>query len=96
MAKGLPRFRADGSFAGYISSCIDITEQKKDEQRKNDFIGMVSHELKTPITSIYGYLQLLNAEAGNAEDTFTSRILGKTINQVKKMTTMINSHLNLS
>lgn len=32
LAKGPPRFRADGSFAGYISSCIDITERKQAEK----------------------------------------------------------------
>lgn len=37
----------------------DITEQKKEEQRKDDFMGMVSHELKTPLTSLKAYLQLL-------------------------------------
>lgn len=51
------------SAAQYTGMFIDITEQKKDEQRKNDFIGMVSHELKTPLTSLTGYLQLLQARA---------------------------------
>ena len=32
LAKGPPRFRSDGSFAGYISSCIDITERKQAER----------------------------------------------------------------
>ncbi|GAC1428450.1 MAG: hypothetical protein NVSMB7_05300 [Chitinophagaceae bacterium] len=96
LAKGPPRFRADGSFAGYISSCVDITEQKEDEQRKNDFIGMVSHELKTPITSIYGYLQLLNAKAVQKADTFNAGIMDKILSQVKRMTSMINGYLNLS
>lgn len=32
LAKGLPRFRPDGTFAGYISSCIDITERKQAEK----------------------------------------------------------------
>jgi two-component system sensor histidine kinase VicK len=37
---------------------LDITEQKLDELRKNDFIGMVSHELKTPLTTIKAYTQV--------------------------------------
>lgn len=33
LKKGTPRFFSDGSFAGYISSCVDITQRKRDEQR---------------------------------------------------------------
>ncbi|MBS1525929.1 MAG: PAS domain S-box protein [Bacteroidetes bacterium] len=58
LARGTPRFRTDGAFAGYISATVDITEMKENEQRKNDFISMVSHELKTPLTSLNGYVQV--------------------------------------
>ena len=56
---GVPRYSAEGKFEGYIGTCIDIHEMKVHEQRKDDFIKMASHELKTPVTSIKGYIQLL-------------------------------------
>jgi PAS domain S-box-containing protein len=56
---GIPRYSAEGKFEGYIGSCIDVHETKMHEQRKDDFIRMASHELKTPVTSIKGYVQLL-------------------------------------
>ncbi len=80
-------------FSGVI---IDITEQKQDEQRKNDFIGMASHELKTPLTSLNGYLQMLQGRANKAGDAFTGSALAKSVNQIKKMTTLINGFLNVS
>src|SRR5258708_26345229 len=43
---GTPRFAPDGAFLGYIGSCIDITERKEFETRKDAFIATVSHELK--------------------------------------------------
>ena len=56
---GAPRYSTDGKFEGYIGTCVDVHEMKVHEQRRNNFIKMASHELKTPITSIKGYVQLL-------------------------------------
>lgn len=74
----------------------DITLHKQDELRKNDFIAMVSHELKTPLTSMQGYVQLLALRAKNDENTFSMSKLEKVHSQVKKMTTLINGFLNTS
>ncbi|RQO73902.1 hypothetical protein DBR43_00390 [Pedobacter sp. KBW06] len=85
-----------GHTAHFSGLTLDITEQKRDEMRKNDFIGMVSHELKTPLTSLNGYLQLLIARMKKTEDVFTLTSLEKAHLQVKKMSTMINGFLNIS
>jgi two-component system sensor histidine kinase VicK len=80
-------------FSGVV---IDITAQKEEEQRKNDFISMVSHELKTPLTSMGGYVQILLPNAKKINDPFAINILTKANQQIKKMTTMINGFLNVS
>ncbi len=85
-----------GGFSTFSGFVMDVTESKKDEERKNDFIGMVSHELKTPLTSLNGYLQLLQSKARKSNDTFTSGALEIAGKQVKKMTSMINGFLNIS
>lgn len=96
LANGTPRFQTDGTFIGYISSSVDISELKKDELRKNDFIGMVSHELKTPLTAISGFVQVLQSRAKKNDDNYALQALNRAYNQVKKMTTMINGFLNVS
>lgn len=96
LARGIPRFRTDGAFLGYISSTIDITARKQEEQRKNDFISMVSHELKTPLTSMSAYMQMLLAKARKADDNFSAKTLERAGKQVTKMTAMINGFLNVS
>ncbi|HEY0054624.1 MAG TPA: PAS domain-containing protein, partial [Pedobacter sp.] len=53
----------------------EITEKKLDEIRKNDFIGMVSHELKTPLTSLSAYVQMLHQKAVKAQDDFSAGAL---------------------
>jgi PAS domain S-box-containing protein len=74
----------------------EVTEKKLDEIRKNDFIGMVSHELKTPLTSMKGYIQLLLYRLGKQEDAVNVNALEKANLQVTKMTNMINGFLNIS
>ncbi|RZJ85873.1 MAG: PAS domain S-box protein, partial [Chryseobacterium sp.] len=90
-------YRNDEGFPLHFSGLmLDITQQKKDEIRKNDFIGMVSHELKTPLTSLSGYIQVLHRNAKKLEDSPTAEILNKAHGQLKKMTSMINGFLNIS
>jgi two-component system, OmpR family, sensor histidine kinase VicK len=85
-----------GHMTEYSGLFIDITEQKLDELRKNDFIGMVSHELKTPLTAINGFVQVLQRKAKKDEDNYAMIALEKTNSQIRKMTTMINGFLNVS
>ncbi|RYZ19752.1 MAG: PAS domain-containing sensor histidine kinase, partial [Chitinophagaceae bacterium] len=87
---------SSGQFSAFTGVVIDVTEQQLENQRKNDFIGMVSHELKTPITSLFGYLQLMNDETGKGENPLMDHALEKSLKQVKKMTRMIDSFLNVA
>lgn len=95
-AKGQVYFDANDKPLRFIGSVLDITEQKEDEQRKNDFIGMASHELKTPLTSINGYLQLLQYHARLQSEDRMLATIDKSLNQVKRMTRMIDGFLNVS
>ncbi|HVW15385.1 MAG TPA: ATP-binding protein [Mucilaginibacter sp.] len=75
---------------------LDITEQKQDDLRKNDFIGMVSHELKTPLTSLTAMVQVLKAKLDGHENHFLANVAVNAEKQVKRMTRMINGFLNVS
>lgn len=85
-----------GEVVSVIGTILDITESKEDDLRKNDFIGMVSHELKTPLTSLSGFSQLGLLNARKKDDAFNTTLYEKTINQVRKMNSMINGFLNVS
>ncbi len=74
----------------------DITQQKKEEERKDDFMGMVSHELKTPLTSLQAYIQILQRIASKEENTQQQNILEKCFKQTNYMNSMINGFLNVS
>jgi PAS domain S-box-containing protein len=85
-----------GAFSAFTGVVTDITEQKEDEQRKNDFIGMVSHELKTPLTSLTAIVQVANTKLKNSDDPFLAGAMEKANLQVKRMSNMINGFLNVS
>ena len=95
-AKGKVYFDTQDRPMRFIGSVLDITPEKINEQRKNDFIAMVSHELKTPLTSLTAYIQLLLREAGQTGESIESGILSRANVQTQKMTGLINGFLNLS
>ncbi|NCD71196.1 PAS domain-containing sensor histidine kinase [Mucilaginibacter agri] len=95
--KSVPRYSPEGEFEGYIGSGMDITETKEHEQIKNEFIGMASHELKTPITSIKAYVQLLLSIYKDHEDEdFLKKSLSTINKQINRLTRLITDLLDVS
>jgi signal transduction histidine kinase len=73
-----------------------VAERRALEQRKDEFIRMASHELKTPLTSVQAYTELLHmkfAELGNPE---ALRYLAKMATQIDKLSRLIADLLDLS
>ncbi len=66
------------------------------QRQKDGFIGMASHELKTPLTTLTAIIQVANAKLKNHADPFLAGALDKANSQVKRMTAMINGFLNIS
>jgi PAS domain S-box-containing protein len=96
LSHGVPFFSRDGTFAGFIGSSMDITERVELEERKDTFIALASHELKTPITSLKMNTQLLKRQFEKAGDGDAVRRLGKMEEQVSKLTDLIRSLLDTS
>lgn len=87
-------FAKDGQprYAAIIS--INISDQKAIEKKKDEFISIASHELKTPLTSIKAYAEMLEEIAAeNKKEDFAS--LTKKLNkQIDRMNRLIYSLLN--
>ncbi len=86
----------NGETSSFLGTVTDITEEKQNEQRKNDFISMVSHELKTPLTSTISYVQVSEKKAMANNDAVTAGLLARAGKQLGKMTKLINGFLNVS
>lgn len=72
----------------------DITERKNHERQKEEFIGIASHELKTPVTSIKGYTQLLQRRLSKEGNTKAVEFLQKMDAQLNKLTSLIGDLLD--
>jgi PAS domain S-box-containing protein len=68
-------------------------EIKALNDKKDEFIGLASHELKTPLTSIQGYLQILSNDI--AEER-RKEFLRRTSQQVKKLNNLVSDLLDIS
>jgi len=85
-----------GVIIGLSKIARDITEKKLEEQRKHNFVAMVSHELKTPLTAITAYIQILLQILKKDSNPFYATTLARAETQAKKMITMIQDFLSLA
>lgn len=81
--------------SGAIILIIDITAEKMAEKLKQEFFSNVSHELKTPITSIQGYTELLYNDFATSKQQEKEFL--KTIQkEINNVTNLINNILTIS
>jgi signal transduction histidine kinase len=72
-----------------------IKEQKRAMEKKDEFITIASHELKTPVTSIKGYIQVLRFNFEKEGNAAAAQLLGKVDIQINKLTTLISDLLDV-
>jgi PAS domain S-box-containing protein len=90
--RGTPRYAPDGRFAGYIGSCIDITERRRLEaelrggiEARDDFLSVASHELGTPLTALRLHVdQLKRAVKSGAVTGTPGKPLDKRIDSIER------------
>ncbi len=79
-----------------IGFVLDISERKELDKRKDEFISMASHELKTPLTSLKGFFSLLERRLTTQGNQQELHYLTRINAQVNKLTKLINDLLDLS
>ena len=85
-----------GKVIKWYGSNTDITPQKELERQKDNFLGVASHELKTPVTSIKAYVQMMERMFRREGDTKNAELLAKMDNQVNKLTHLITDLLEVT
>lgn len=80
---------------GIILTLLDVTNERKLEENKKEFFQNASHELKSPLTCIIGYQQMITEGIINSLDEIkdTSK---KTLSEALRMNSILSDMLNLS
>ncbi|TKC01451.1 sensor histidine kinase [Pedobacter cryotolerans] len=91
------RIELEGQYKDWILLAIeDITDRRAIQQRKDDFLSIASHELKTPLTTIVGYMQMMNRlMPENASDKFKN-VVDKTSRYVHRLNQLLGELLDVS
>ncbi len=86
----------DGSLAGVVAVLSNITETKKIEYVKSQFVSMVAHELKTPMAAVLGFLNIiLNPELKTTPQQ-QADYLNRSKNRLQGLVEMVNDLLDIS
>jgi PAS domain S-box-containing protein len=106
--RGTPRWERDGRFAGYIGSCVDITDRKEVEvdlrravSMRDEFLSIASHELRTPLTALRLRLDSVvrSLDRRAPEDLDGGRLVESTedaLSQVGRLTLLVERLLDIS
>jgi PAS domain S-box-containing protein len=100
--------KSDGSFTDMLWSahwskdenslfCVahDIRERKEIDRLKRDFVAMVSHDLRTPLTSVQGFLTLLSVDAYGSLSESGKQSLQLTESSVTRLISLVNDLLDI-
>jgi PAS domain S-box-containing protein len=86
----------DGTLAGVAIVIKNITELKKIEFLKSQFVSMVSHELKAPIAAVYGYLKLIADKSIPLDAERQSGFIDRSMYRLDSLLKMVNDLLDIS
>lgn len=80
--------------SGAVVVILDVTEQQSREELRREFTANVSHELKTPLTSISGYAEIMMN--GLVQPADMGRFSGKIYQEAQRLITLVGDIIRLS
>jgi two-component system phosphate regulon sensor histidine kinase PhoR len=86
--------REEGEVVGAVLLVLDVTERRERENLRREFTTNVSHELKTPLTSISGFAEIMQSGLVRQEDI--ARFAGKIYNEAQRLITLVGDIIKLS
>lgn len=93
--EGKAELNAEGKPVKLLGTIKDITTEKVAEKHKDEFISTISHELKTPITSIKAQVQILERKFVSTSDVAVALMLRRMNLQINRLNTLIRDLLDV-
>ena len=82
--------------SGALVVIHDVTEQRKNEQSRREFIANVSHELRTPLTNVKSYAETIISAGDELPQELRSNFMGVIVSEADRMTRIVKDLLTLS
>ncbi|MFI3313105.1 MAG: ATP-binding protein [Eubacteriales bacterium] len=89
-------FSPDNAQGGVLAVIHDVTEQRKNEQTRREFVANVSHELRTPLTNVKSYAETIVSAGDELPQEMRDNFLSVIIGEADRMTRIVQDLLTLS
>ena len=87
---------SDEESGGVLIVLHDVTEQRKTEERRKEFVANVSHELRTPLTNVRSYAETIREAGDDLSRETENDFLDVVISETDRMTHIVQDLLTLS
>ncbi len=94
--RAVPLRDEKGEIVFWVGTATDIEDQKKEMEKRDEFIGIASHELKTPLTSVKGYLQIIHSYNKEQLPPLVKQYVSKANIAINKLQHLVNELLDVS
>jgi PAS domain S-box-containing protein len=82
--------------SGYVKVARDLTDRHLMEEQRETFIGVASHELKTPLSSIKAYSEVLQDIFAESGDDQSAKLMRKMESQIDRLTNLVRALLDVT
>ncbi|MBB6270513.1 two-component system CheB/CheR fusion protein [Pedobacter cryoconitis] len=94
--RSIPLKNETGELLFWVGTATDIDDQRKSIDKKDEFIGIASHELKTPLTSLSAYLQLISNYKKETIPEQVKTFIVKAESSINRLHILVNDLLDVS
>ncbi|MDT8322933.1 MAG: response regulator [Bacteroidota bacterium] len=94
--KTAPVKDAEGDIIGFVTTIQDVTQLKRLDMQKSQFVSMVAHELKAPVAAVSGYLESMHGQLLGEDIAAYAKMIHRSRERLQALIDLVNDLLNIS
>ncbi|MFZ1730936.1 MAG: ATP-binding protein [Bacteroidota bacterium] len=94
--KTAPVKDAAGNILGFVTTIQDVTQLKRLDAQKSQFVSMVAHELKAPVAAVSGYLENMHSRILGDDLSQYDKMVDRSLERLQSLIDLVNDLLNIS